>query len=84
MLTHKKHFRIGCAELVFLHPVGSVGHIVHSGVSEAWNVDTQIFMLGWHRYGFHNNFDGRRYVGLLFLHPVGSTCHVVDSGASGA
>jgi hypothetical protein len=81
--THKKHFRIGCAELVFLHPVGSAGHIVHSGASEARNVNTQIFMLGWDRYGFHKNCDGTRYVELLFLHPVGSTRHVVDSGASG-
>jgi hypothetical protein len=84
MSTHKKHFRTHCAELVFLHPVGSAGHIVHSGASEARNVSTKFFMLGWDWYGFQKNCDGTRDVELLFLHPVGSGCHVVDSGVSGA
>jgi hypothetical protein len=38
-------------ELVFLHPVGSVGHIVHSCVSRALNIDALFFMLRWNRYG---------------------------------
>jgi hypothetical protein len=60
-----------------------VGHIVHSGASEARNVDAQFFMGGWDRYGIHKNCNGTRYVELLFLHPLGSARHVVHAGASG-
>jgi hypothetical protein len=28
---HKKHIKIRDIELVFLDPVGSLGHVVHSG-----------------------------------------------------
>jgi hypothetical protein len=30
----KKRFRTHYAELVFLHPLGSVGHVVHASASE--------------------------------------------------
>jgi hypothetical protein len=41
-----KSVRTRYAKLVFLHPVGSVGHVVHSRASGAPNVDTLFFMHG--------------------------------------
>jgi hypothetical protein len=34
------------AELVFLHPMGSIGHVVYSGLSESRNVDALFVILG--------------------------------------
>jgi hypothetical protein len=41
---HKKHAGTRYAELVFLHPMGSAGHIVHSGHETSTHY---CFMLGW-------------------------------------
>jgi hypothetical protein len=56
-------------ELMFLHSVGSVSHVVHSGASRGQNVGALFFMLGWDRYGFHKKCVQTRYAKLVFLQP---------------
>jgi hypothetical protein len=55
--------------LVLLHPVGYVGHIVHSGAFGSRNVDELFFMLGRDRYKFDKRRARTRYAKLVFLHP---------------
>jgi hypothetical protein len=82
--SHKKRVVTCYTELVFLHPVTSVGHVVHSGAFEARNVVALFFMLKWARFGSNKSALGHVTPKLCFLHPVRSTCRVVQSGASGA
>jgi hypothetical protein len=64
--------------------MGSMGHVVHSGMSAMQNTDALFFMLEWDRYGFHKKCVGTRYDELVVLHPVGSLGHILHSGVSGA
>jgi hypothetical protein len=66
-----------------LHLVGSVGHIVHSGVSGAQNVGTLFFRLRWAWCSFQKKHVGTRYAELMFLYSVGSVGHIVHSYVSG-
>jgi hypothetical protein len=79
---HKNRAGTRYPELVFFHPVGYVGHVVHSNASESRNVDEVFFMLGWDQYESHKKRAGTHYTKLLFLHPVGSAAHIMHSGAS--
>jgi hypothetical protein len=78
----KKHDETRYAELLFLHPMGATGHVVHSGVSGEPNIDARFFMLGWDPYGLDKKCARTSYAELLFLHPVGSAGDLVHSGAS--
>jgi hypothetical protein len=64
---HKKSDGTRYTEYVFLHSVGSVGHIVHSGVSSLLNIDALFSMLEWERYGFHKKRVGTCYAKLVFF-----------------
>jgi hypothetical protein len=68
---------------VVLHPVGSVGHIMHSGVFGPQNIDALFVVLQWEWYRFY-----RKRLDTVcrpcVLHPVGSVAHVAHYGASGA
>jgi hypothetical protein len=57
-------------EYVFLHPVGSVGHVVHSVASGVRSIDTLFFMLQWAQHSFHKKHDMTCYTELVFSHPI--------------
>jgi hypothetical protein len=50
---HKKCARTRHVELVFLHPVKSLGRVVHSSASRTQHVDAPFFVLGWYRCYFY-------------------------------
>jgi hypothetical protein len=62
--------------------MGSAAHLVHSGTSEAQNIDALFFLLGWDRYGFNNKRVRTSYTEFVFLHPVGCVGQVLHSSAS--
>jgi hypothetical protein len=79
----KKRVRTHYAELLFLHPMGSTGPILHLGAFGVKNVDALIFMLRWDRYEFDKKHVGTRYAKLVFSQSVGSAVYIVHSNASG-
>jgi hypothetical protein len=76
---HKKHVETHYAELVFLHLMGSAGHIVHTSASGMQNVDALFSILGWAKCSFHINMAGLITTKLCVLHQVGSAVHVAQN-----
>jgi hypothetical protein len=81
--SNKNHAGTRYKELVFLHQVGSMGHIVRCGVSSVRKIDALFLMLGWTRFVSHKKCVETHHAELVFLHQLGSIGHVVHSGASG-
>jgi hypothetical protein len=67
---HKKHPGTRYAELVFLHLVGSAGHVVHFGASGMRNMIALFFMLSRDRYRFDKKCAGTPYAEFVFFQPV--------------
>jgi hypothetical protein len=78
----KKYIRTRYAELLFLHPVGSTGHVVPFGASGERIIDTLFFKLRLGRYEFDKKSFRTRYAEHVFSHLVRSGGIVVHSGAS--
>jgi hypothetical protein len=81
---HKRHVGPHYAKHVFLHPVGSAGHVVDSGAYGTRNVDKLVIMLSCDRYAFNKKGVSTSYPELVFLHTVGFVGHVVYSCVFGA
>jgi hypothetical protein len=83
-IPHTKLIVTCYAELVFLNPGESAGHVVHSSVSGVQNINTLYFMLRWARCSFHKKRAETYCTKLVFLHLVGSADHVMHFGVFGA
>jgi hypothetical protein len=54
-------------ELLFLHPVGSARHIVHSAASRARTIDALFFLVGWDQYRCDKKCFRTRCAKLVFF-----------------